>query len=122
MAKITLTKAFTLRKRLRSIIDEIISNLRNGETYIEVSSTYPDGAVVPGNQKPFDYKGHSLSETYNLLNKANSYMLTFNNLIDETNAVQARKVINELELEKGKVGILKSLANNRKMFKESVIN
>lgn len=120
MAKITLLKAFTLRKRLRTIIDNIIGELREAQTFIKVSSKYPDGYIISGNEKPFDHNGLSLLDTYKLLNTANGHMLTLNNLIDEANVVHARKIINELELEKGKAGMLKRLASNRKNFSESV--
>ena len=120
MAKITLLKAFTLRKRLRSIIDNITEELRGARTFFEVSSTYPDGSVISGKDKAFDYNGLSLLETYNLLTAASNHMLELNNLIDEANAVHARKVINELELEKNKVGMLRALGNNRKRYSETV--
>ena len=120
MAKVNLTRAFTLRKRLRSIIDNIISALRDGKTFIEVSSTYPDGTIVKSNEKHFNYKEMSILETYRHLLTADGYMLTLNNLIDDANNIQARKVINEIELIKSNIHMLNKLAIDRKNFSESV--
>ena len=119
MAKINLTRSFILRQRLRSIINNITNALSYASIWIEESTTYPDKTVVPSNQKPFEYKGMNLQETYELLTKGNEFILTLNNLIDEANVIKARKIINEIEVEKGKVAMLKNLANDYKNYKDS---
>lgn len=120
MAKINLSKAFTLRKRLRGIISNISNELSNSSTYYFVSKTYPDGQVIESADKPFEFKGLDLTGTYKLLEEAGKNIIILNNLIDEANVISARKVINELEAEKNKIGVIRHLANDRKSYKESV--
>lgn len=120
MGKTSLLKAFTLRKRLRSIITTISDNLSDAPVYIHVSSTYPDGQVVEHNKKPFEYKGRNIEETYSLLLEAEKNMVILNNLIDEANVKEARKYINELEMTKANVSMLESFAKEKKRFAETV--
>ena len=120
MAKINLVRGFTLRKRLRTILDKITLALSTAQTYIEVSTTYPDGNVVNSSEKAFSYKDKSLLETYKVLEKGSSYITELNNLIDDANNINARKIINELEAEKSKISMLKRLASNSSRFTETI--
>lgn len=119
MSKINLSRAFTLRKRLRSVVNEITERLRNGSVIVHVSTIYPNDTVLETGDKDFDYKGLNLMDTYKLLLEANEHMVQLNNIIDNANVPEARSIINEIEGEKGIVGVLNNFAEENKNFKES---
>ena len=119
MAKINLTRSFTLRKRLRTIVNKLENQLNAATTYVKVSVTYPDGSVVETSDKPFNYKNKGLIETYKLLEQGNNFIITLNNLIDEANVLHARKVINELEVEKSRVSLLHHFVSDKSFFSET---
>lgn len=118
MSKINLARAFTLRKRLRSVVNEIGDKLGNASVFIHVSTEYPDEQVIETNIKPFGYKGLDLMGTYKLYVEANKKMVQLNNLIDCANVPVARSKINELESQKSFVGILNNFAEENKTFVE----
>lgn len=120
MNKVNLTRAFTLRKRLRTIVTEITEKLKGASTFILVSSTYPNNQVFKSGEKPFNYKGMDIQGAYNHLLTANKNIVTLNNIIDNANVPEARAVINEIEAEKNRVSVLNKFANDNKNFKESV--
>ena len=119
MAKINLTRAFTLRKRLRTFLNDITTSLSYANVGRLDYKTYPDCKMVKSNEKDFEYNGLNLQEAYELLLKGNEHMITLNNLIDKANVEYARPIINELESEKSKVHLLSLLSQSAKDFVES---
>ena len=119
MRKINLTRAFTLRKRLRTILTDISKRINFANVGRLDTTVYPDDKVVKSTEKDFDYKGLNLQDTYELLLKGNDYMLTLNNLIDKANVEHARPIINELENEKSKISLLKNLSDTANEFTET---
>lgn len=119
MAKISLSRSFILRTRLRSIIENFKDALSTASTYIHESSVYSDGKVVKTNAKPFSFHDMDLAKTYDTFTKANNYMIILNNLIDEANVLHARKIINELEMEKNKTALLRHLQREQESFTET---
>lgn len=119
MSKINLNRAFTLRKRLRTVVNEITEKLRNGSVIVHISTNYPNDTVLETGDKDFEYKGLNLMDTYMLLLEAKKHMVLLNNLIDCANIPDARSIINEIEGEKGIVGVLSNFAEENKNFKES---
>ena len=119
MAKINLTRAFTLRKRLRTFLNDITTSLSYANVGRLDHKTYPDSKIVKSNEKEYEYNGLNLQDAYELLLKGNEYMVTLNNLIDKANVEYARPVINELESEKSKIHLLSLLSQSAKNFVES---
>lgn len=119
MAQISLTRGFTLRKRLRTLVNDFSTSLERATLWIKSKTIYPDKTEIKSNEKPFEYKGKNVAETFALLEKGNEYMLTLNNLIDEANIKEARKVINEIEIQKSKIHLLQTLSREMDSFVES---
>lgn len=104
MARITLAKAFVLRKRITKEIDEINSKV----SFAEV--------VLREGEPCFDYNGMTLDSAVSYLVTRRKALSILNSAIDKANAESARPILNEIEIEKRNLKTYSILANKQKSY------
>jgi hypothetical protein len=104
MARITLAKAFVLRKRITKEIDEIESKIR----YAEV--------ILREGEPNFNYNRMTLDSAVSRLITRRKALSTLNSAIDKANAESARPILNEIEIEKRNLKLFSFLAAKQKAY------
>ena len=104
MAKITLAKAFVLRKRLTKEIDEISSKV----SFAEV--------ILREGDPNFNYNGMTLDSAVSRLITRRKALSFLNSAIDRANAESARPILNNIEIEKRNLKTYSVLANKQKAY------
>lgn len=103
--KITLAKAFIIRKRL-------INNIRKLD--LQLREWYP---WVKEGEDP-EREGKTFDSVVGELLAMREKLMELNNKIDEANADSGRKILNEIEMKKNNISIFNAIAGNIRQFEE----
>lgn len=104
MARITLAKAFVLRKRITKEIDEIESKIRFAEI------------VLREGEPNFNYNGMTFDEAVSRFLTRRKALSILNSAIDKANAESARPILNEIEIEKRNLKIFSFFAAKQEAY------
>lgn len=123
MTKISLARAFILRKRLRDTTNNLereFEKAPNSHFCKEIAP--PSISILESDlqkaEEPYSYKGMSYDEIYDKFEKSLSLLSDFNSIIDKVNADKPRALINKIESLKSRIPVINYAITENKAFKD----